>query len=81
MSTIRCEHNYTYLNFGGISEPDTNMQRVKLVNLAGFTPDDIGITGWVDIGSEYYCVGVYLHNTYKVILRDGLPVTFLLEGN
>ncbi|CAH7100925.1 hypothetical protein VCHA34P112_80052 [Vibrio chagasii] len=81
MSTIRCEHNYTYLNFGGISEPDTNMQRVKLVNLAGFTPDDIGITGWVDIGSEYYCVGVYLHNTYKVILRDGLPVTFPLEGN
>ncbi|CAK2056264.1 conserved hypothetical protein [Vibrio crassostreae] len=80
---LRKNGEYRFMPFSGFIKHDQTqgVQLVKLINIVGFTFDDMGITGWYEIPLDNYCVGIYQHGTYKVILRDGLPVTLPLESN
>ncbi|MGD8116886.1 hypothetical protein [Vibrio sp. TRT 29B02] len=71
-----------YKRFGGFFDVDCVMsyvQKVKLVNINGFTKDEDGITGWIEIPPLHYVVGVFMHDRYYVLLRNGIPVSHPLQ--
>ncbi|MEZ9418553.1 hypothetical protein BCS96_11455 [Vibrio breoganii] len=45
-------------------------QLVKLIGIIGFHDDE-----WHELPTHCYCVGIYLHGAYKLVLRDGMPIS------
>ncbi|MFS1416194.1 hypothetical protein BCU70_21590 [Vibrio sp. 10N.286.49.C2] len=54
------------------------MQKVKLINIEAWSPDD-GVSGnWLEISKGHYVAGVYFNSCYYIVLEDNAPVTFEL---
>ncbi|CCO48440.1 hypothetical protein VIBNISOn1_530009 [Vibrio nigripulchritudo SOn1] len=72
-----------YKRFGGFFNADNilnTVQRVKLIDINAFTQDEDGLTGWIDIPKESYIVGVYMHDRYYVLLKEGEPIVVRLQN-
>ncbi|MEZ9544079.1 hypothetical protein AB4209_19305 [Vibrio sp. 10N.286.48.C11] len=55
-----------------------DMQKVKLINIEGWSASD-GVDGsWFEIRKGHYVAGVYFNSCYYIVLEDNAPVTFEL---
>lgn len=53
-----------------------DIQRVKLVKIESWSPDDSGMGAWYDIPKNAYLVGVYLNWRYYIVLRNNRPLIY-----
>lgn len=73
LPALNKQGDLVYNEYGGFFDADSVMnyvQRVKLVNIDAFTHDEDGMSNWIDIPSDRYLIGVYLHGRYYVLLDE-----------
>ncbi|MBV7300247.1 hypothetical protein [Enterovibrio paralichthyis] len=64
-----------FFNFGGFIDNNHigHYQKVKLVRIEAYTPDEYGLSGWQDIDSNRV-VGIFKNGQYLVVLQNGKPI-------
>lgn len=51
-----------------------DLQRVKLVGVVAWSPENDGFDMWYDMPREHYLVGVYTNGCYYIALKNGAPI-------
>ncbi|EKZ9225808.1 hypothetical protein M2G93_16985 [Vibrio vulnificus] len=73
--------DWTYKEYKGAFDDVElrSLQQVKLINLIGYTFEEDGIGGWIDIPPNSFVLGAYFRGGFYLLLKDGKPQIFSLD--